>query len=528
MKNQLLTRRSVLRLFGLGGAFAGLAPIVNADQSPKSDATTFNVRDWGARGDGQGLETAAIQAAIDACARGGGGRVLIPAGLFRSGTLLLKSRVTLELAPGAVLQGSADLADYPPHRPSFRSYTDHYTERSLIYGEDLESIAIVGRGCIDGQGAKFPGGYKQRPYLLRLIRCRDIHIQGVTFRDSPMWVQHYLACEELSIEGITVRSRCNRNNDGIDIDGCQRVRIANCDVRSGDDALVFKSTSARLCRDITVVSCVLSSNCNAIKMGTESNGGFQNIAIANCSVYDTRLSGLALEIVDGGHLDGVNISNITMRNVDSPLFIRLGNRARPFQPGTPNPGIGTLRNVMISHVEATGADRIGCAIVGLVGNSVENLTLDHIRLHFAGGGSGPSKAGDVPELVKRYPEYNMFGPLPAYGFYIRHARNVSLGHVQMTTADPDARPALWAEDVERLTVDDCHLQAAENAPAAIELIDVRQGQIYRSGCSPTARVFASVFGNKTRQIRISDNALDPATRAADLAANVTAQAVRVK
>ena len=158
-------------------------------------------------------------------------------------------------------------------------------------------------------------------------------MRGLTLRNSPMWVQHYLACEGVCIDGIRVESTCNANNDGIDIDGCERVRIANCDIRSGDDALVLKSTLERPCRNVVVTNCVLSSLCNAFKLGTESNGGFENIVMSNCAIYDTRISGIALELVDGGTLEQVSISNVTMHNTRSAIFIRLGDRARPSRRG---------------------------------------------------------------------------------------------------------------------------------------------------------------------------------------------------
>ncbi|MBI3697107.1 MAG: hypothetical protein HY238_20010, partial [Acidobacteria bacterium] len=330
------------------------------------------------------LNTRTLQEAIEARSRSGGGVVLIPAGRHVTGTIRLKSNVTLHLDPGAVLAGSTNLEDYPPITASYRSYTDTYTEKSLLYAENAENITIEGSGTIDGQGAAFKGAYKVRPYLARFVNCRNISVTGVTFRDSPMWVQHYLACDGVNIRGITVRSRANANNDGIDIDSCERVRISDCDISSGDDAIVLKSTSDRPCRNVVVTNCVVSSYCNALKLGTETNGGFENILISNCAVYDTRLAGIALEIVDGGVLDRVSVSNITMNKVGAPIFIRLGDRARPFQPGSPRPPVGKLRNVLISNVQAAGAGRVGCAIAGLPDHPIEHVTLDNIRLTFEG------------------------------------------------------------------------------------------------------------------------------------------------
>ena len=267
------------------------------------------------------------------CAEAGGGIVSFPAGTYLTGTLFLRSRITCHLEAGAILLGSTDLRDYPAQTPEFRSYTDvNYVDKSLLYAENLRDIAIVGRGTIDGQGeadAYRKKPYKERPYLIRMIECQNVTVKDITLRDSPMWVQHYLACVNVNIDGITVHSIVNQNNDGIDIDCCDRVRISNCDIVSGDDAIVLKSTAPRPCQRVTISNCTISSHCNALKCGTESTGGFKDITISNCTVYDTRLGGLALELVDGGILDRVSVSNITMTNTGGAIFIRLGNRVGP-------------------------------------------------------------------------------------------------------------------------------------------------------------------------------------------------------
>jgi polygalacturonase len=435
----LITRRLFSRWLPAGGAAV--------NQVPGGGKREFDVRAQGAAGDGRRLDTANIQAAVDACSRQGGGTVVFPPGTYLSGTIVLKSGVTLHLDPGAVLLGSTSLADYPVHIPKLRSYTDTYTERSLIFAEGVANVAITGRGVIDGQGAAFEGPYKRRPYLVRFVECRDVAVTGVTLRNSPMWVQHYLACEQVLIHGVTVRSRVNHNNDGIDIDASRNVRISDCDISSGDDAIVLKSTTDRRTANVVVTNCLLSTACNALKMGTETNAGFENIVISNCAIRDTGLAGLTLQIVDGGTLDGVAVSNLTMRGVGAPVFIRLGDRARPFVAGGPRPGIGRLRNVTIANIEATGAGATGCAIAGLPGHPIENLTLDNIRLEFEGG-VAEKPATPVPEHPEKYPEHSMFGRLPAYGLYCRHVANLRLRNLEARVVKPDVRPAVLLEDVQ--------------------------------------------------------------------------------
>jgi len=434
----------------------------------------YDVRDYGAKADGKTLSTESIQKAIDECSKAGGGTVYLPPGTFLSGTIYFKTGVTLKLAAGCTLLGSAELKDYPPTVPAFRSYTDNYTDKSLIYGENVERIGIVGDGIIDGQGASFKGPYKVRPYMIRFIECRNVTVKDVTIKNSPMWVQHYLACDDVRIAGVTVRSLVNANNDGIDIDSCRRVVISDCNIESGDDAIVLKSTSARVCTDVVITNCVLSTRCNALKMGTESNGGFQNIAISNCVIYNTRLAGVALEIVDGGTMDRVVVSNITMNGVGAPIFVRLGNRARPFKEGMETPGIGAMRNITISNIEATGANPTGCAISGLPEAALENVTLSNVRLSFEGGGTKADAARAIPEKPTDYPEYAMFGKLPAYGLYCRHVKGLKLLNVQLQVAKPDQRHAVVLEDVEEALVDGLDAPLGPDAETMIQLTDVKK------------------------------------------------------
>ncbi|MBE0659780.1 MAG: hypothetical protein IH602_18955 [Bryobacteraceae bacterium] len=397
--------------------------------------------------------TPELQKLIDAAAAHGGGTVLIPPGRHVTGTLMMRSNVRLWLEPGAVIEGSRNLADYKVLAGPVRGYTDNYTDKSLIHAEDAVNVSIEGRGTIDGQGAAFKGPYKVRPYMIRMIRCRDVSISGVTIKDSPMWVQHYLCCDGVAIRGITVRSYVNQNNDGIDIDSSSRVRISDCDISSGDDAIVLKSTTMEPCRDVTVTNSTLSSHCNAFKLGTETNGGFEEIVLSNCTIYDTRLAGIALEIVDGGTMDGVAISNVSMRNVVAPVFLRLGDRARPTVDGGPEQPVGRLRNVTISGVRARGAGMIGCAIAGLPGHRIENVSLNDLRLEFAGGGTAEDASRVPEESADRYPEFKMFGTLPAYGIYGRHIRGLRLRDIELVTAQLDARPPITLSDVEGLTTD---------------------------------------------------------------------------
>lgn len=388
----------------------------------------------------------ALQRSVDQVAAGGGGTVLVPPGRHVTGTVVLRSGVHLRLEAGTRLVGSRRLDDYPLLPGPFRGYTDNYTERSVVYAAGAEDVGLEGPGTIDGQGASFKGPYKVRPYLMRFINCKRVSVRDVSLVDSAMWVQHYLNCEDVLIDGVRVQSHTNANNDGIDIDCSRRVRIANCDISSGDDALVIKATTYTPTRDVVVSNCVLQSECNAFKLGTESNGGFENITFTGSTIYDTRLAGIALESVDGGTLERVVVSGITMNGVGAPIFLRLGDRGRPPREGGARPAVGKLRRVLISGVYATACGGTGCAIAGLPGAMVEDVTLENIRLEFAGGGTKEQAERVLEELPEKYPEYRMFGPLPAYGFFVRHARDVQFRNVKVSAKSAEARPALKAVD----------------------------------------------------------------------------------
>ncbi len=430
----------------------------------------FNVTRFGAVGDGRNLDTEAIQSAIDACTKSGGGNVILPAGTYLSGTLILRDNVNLHLQEGATLLGSTNLEDYPEIQTRLRSYYEEVVLRSLIFAEHLSHISITGKGTIDGQGAAFvvtsnkkPDRYLDRPYIIRMISCKNVQVKDINLRNSAMWMQHYLACENLTITGIKVYNHANQNNDMIDIDGCRNVIISDCYGDTDDDALTFKSTSEYSCENITVTNCILSSHCNAIKCGTESTGGFKNFTISNCVIKPSEdevpifgrrngNSGISLEIVDGGVMDGITISNISMDGPEVPIFIRLGNRARKHFPEAENPAVGQLSNVLISQVIARNSGKTGCSITGLPGYPVKNIKLSNMILEFAGGVKDPVDPADVPELEDIYPKATMFGELPAYAFFIRHAEDISLSDITAITLEPDMRKPVLTQDVKGITI----------------------------------------------------------------------------
>ncbi len=425
----------------------------------------YDIVDFGAKNDTTVLSTAAIQRAIDQCSAAGGGRVVVPAGMYKTGTLVLRSHVDLHLETGATLFGSTRLADYRPMKTDYVSLRTWGETVQLIFADRVQHVSISGHGTIDGRGAAFKklswnDEGITRPHLLRFVQSQDISIADVTLRNSGCWMQHYLACDRLHIRGIKVFNRNNYNNDALDLDGCHDVVVSDMLADSDDDAITLKSTSPRLCENVVIHDCIVSSHCNAIKLGTETNGGFRNINISNCVVRPSEdqttqffgdpskrgTSAISLEIVDGGILENVHVSNIVAEGTESPIFIRLGNRARGYAQGVPVTKVGTIKGVHLSHITVNGAGSTGCSITGLPGHPVENVWLTDITIRQQGG----SKEVAVPddEKEKDYPEATMWGVLPAKGFFVRHARNINFRNIIVTTDQPDARPEYVRVDVE--------------------------------------------------------------------------------
>lgn len=472
----------------------------------------YDIVEFGAVADGRTLNTEAIQTAIDRCYEAGGGTVQVPAGVFLTGSIELRSNVHLFLSRGATLLGSTDIADYREHVPQLRSWTDRWLKHSLIYGENLSHISITGPGTIDGQGAAFrvttklkPDRYRNRPYLLRLVNCRDVRVEGLSLRNSAMWMQHYFACEDLFIRSLKVFNHANQNNDMLDIDGCRNVVIADCIGDTDDDGITLKSTSERITENVTITNCVLSSHANALKVGTESHGGFRNISISNIVIKPSAVDsvifgsprgdgGITLGCVDGGRLENVHISNVVIDGPRTPLFLRLGDRGRTYLPGQPRPAPGVFRNVTISDVSARGAGALGCSITGIPGHPVQDITLSNIRFYYRGGGAAPAAGLDVPEQEATYPGAGRFGPRPAYGLYLRHVEGIRLDNLVFRLEAPDPRPALVADDVQQLSVDGLQAAVSNAAPAFLHLRNARQVSIAAAFPEGAPAAFLKVEG----------------------------------
>ena len=449
----------------------GFCPVMNAAGG------VWDVYSFGAKGDGKTLDTQALQKTIDACHQAGGGKVYLHSGQFLSGTIHLKSHVTLYVESGAVLLGSDSPSDYPVTPTLYPSVSGEYViDRTLIYAEEAENIAIMGNGTIDGRGDDLESMERPRPHIIHFRGCKRVKIRNVRLYNAAFWVQKYQSCDDLLIDGITVETRENkdieqarfidvpggRNTDGCNIVDCRNVRISNCNIDSGDDGIVFKSFSQQEgCYNITVTNCVITTNASGIKIGTESSGAFKDITVSNCAIYNTRGAAIGLMTVDGAIMERILVSGITLRNIKgTAIFLRIGNRAKVYRQDDKAPGMGQMKDILIRDVYGADIERYGCSITGVPGACPENIVLDNINLAFneretplwfegyEGRAVQQLDKNNVPELEDVYPRGEMFGKLPAYGFYVRHVRGIAFNNIHIQASKEEKRPPLMLADVE--------------------------------------------------------------------------------
>lgn len=445
------------------------------------------ITDFGAIGDGKVLNTIAIQKAIDK-AHKKGDRVVIPKGVFLTGTINLKSNVELHLEEGATLLGSKFPEDYPYYK----------LRRTLIRAINIENIKITGKGVIEGRGDQialyldslFYAGeidskrynvelkrpkWWDRPQLIEMIHCQKIEIRNIQLKHAASWVQKYDDCQDIIIDSIQVDSDTYWNNDGIDIIDCINVKLTNSYFNASDDGICLKSRSynqrdgLKLCDSIYINNCTVRSSASAVKLGTNSFGGFRNVVIKNIKVFDTFRSAIAIESVDGGILENVYIDSIDAQNTGNAIFVKLGNRTRYRKDSMP----GTLKNIIIKNLkcavpfEAPDKDYeirgpalayfhnvFPSSITGIPNYPVQNITLENIKIVYPGRGNAAyanmpiDRKDEIPENEANYPEFSMFGELPAWGFYIRHVEGLVMRNVKLTIKNKDYRPAIVMDDVE--------------------------------------------------------------------------------
>lgn len=436
----------------------------------------YNVVDYGAISDGKTVSTHSINKAIEDCHKNGGGDVYFPSGKFVTGTVFLKDNVHLYLEKGCTIQASTSHHDFPRiPGAEFKSEKDRGGWFALIYANNASNIGIRGYGTIDGQGSRqkprpelLGGDLDGRPRNILFVSCKNVTVETVCLRNSGMWNQHYLDCEDVIVDRIHVYNHSNRNNDGIDIDCCRRFILSNSVFDSDDDGITLKTTGLKPCENITVTNCIVSSQCNPIKMGTESLGGFKNISISNCVITPSRcktkamfndyrkgIAGISIEMVDGGEVNGISISNISINGTMCPLYIRLGNRGRKISKDAPKPPVGIMRNISISNIVAYNTGNFSSSITGIPGYYVENVSLNNIQLHNIGGvkeGDYLASFKDVKEDEKGYPQPTVWGNLPSSGLFLRHVKNLQISNITIGSDSIDSRTPIMGEDLNGISI----------------------------------------------------------------------------
>lgn len=526
---QVQSARFALALF----AFVALLPptMLHAQGSKQ-----FDVRAFGATGDGTTIDSDAINRAITAASAAGGGTVYFPAGTYASHSIRLRSHVGLYLDHGATLL-AADTGKgrgYDPAEPgpgnAFQDFGHSHWHNSLIWGDSVDNVSITGHGRIDGRALSRGLGARAEDLNTRPGEANKAialkHSRNVVLRDFSILRGGHMSILATGVDNLTIDNiAIDTNRDGIDIDNCRNVRISNTSVNApNDDAIVLKSSfalgAAGVTENVTIVNSAVSGfdigtmldgtygrtltaapdrdgPTGRIKLGTESNGTFRNITISN--IVFNRSRGLALETVDGALLEDITVSNITMRDVsNAPLFLRLASRMR----GPVGVAVGKLRRVSISNVIVYDADpRYASIIAGIPGHPVEDVRLSNIRILYRGGlslaqaasqppelvntffrppgGTGPREAYAVPEREAMYPEPSLFGVLPAYGFYIRHAAGIQMDGIEVGFMSPDARPAFVLDDVRDADFHGIRAQKAPDVPTFV-LRDVSDFRVTHS------------------------------------------------
>ena len=457
--------------------------------SINSKAEDYSILAFGAKANDTMLNTQAIQKAIDLANEKGGGRVIIPKGTFLSGTIILKSGVELHLKKGAILLGSTDITQYKKLN----------RWKALVMADGEKNIAITGKGMINGQGGRlamnidslFYAGkidsvhynfregrpdHRLRPQIIEFNHCKGIKVIDVTIKNSACWVQTYQSCDQVTVDNIKVESVSFWNNDGIDIVDCKNFRLTNSNINAADDGICIKSVDKAMIGDsIYIANCTVRSSASAVKFGTALSGKVQNVVIKDINVYDTYRSAIAIETMYGGTIENVLVENIRAKNTGNAIFMRIGSLY--------NLGQGKLRNVTIRNLKVDvpyeqpdyNYDLRGptvpgfhnvfpSSITGNPGHNIENVTLENIEINYPGRGIEAYahmplyRIHEIPELISTYPEFSMFGELPAWGLYVRHVEGLSMKNVKVCIKEDDYRTAMVFDDVKNLSIQDLRVK----------------------------------------------------------------------
>ncbi len=521
----------------------------------------YNVRSYGAKGDGVTLDTAAIQAAIDACHSDGGGTVLIPAGTFPIGTVELRSNVTLHIAAAGKVFGSGDGKQY--HAVDAIPLTGDSTledgNYALLFAINAKNITVEGPGTIDGQGAQFhsavrgtppPSGLGglRRPYQILAYRCEDLTVRNLSLLDCAYHSIRVIQSKRVHMDGLYIHDRVNGNNDGFHFISAEYVTVTNCTVLSQDDACALFGS----CKFVTVTNCVFSTRWSVFRFG---GGVAENITVSNCVIYEVYGCPIKFHGKPGSRYQNMSFSNLVLKDVTGPIHISIGPSARrnpSAAPGAPpepepadpsNPAI--VRNISFSNIHGTVTtnppqlrdatvtsnynlgERHSCiALSGVGGSILENISFDNIHLTFGGGGTAEDAARrDLPQIAG---EYFMLGPMPAYGFYARNARAITLQNIRFQLSQPDLRPALILDNVEDVAIHGLSAQGNASAESLLRFIDAKDVLLTATRVLTPAATFLQIEGGDNDRITIDGGDLSRATASLAFRNGATAKAVKLR
>ncbi len=520
----------------------------------------FHPRNYGAVGDGKTMDSGSINAAINACNQAGGGVVYLSPGTYLCGTVILKSNVTLYLEAGATILGSTRVADYQLSGSGRKKHPggDRLLHRHLIFARDAENVGLAGPGRIHGQGHAFwvkkegrpPATEKNRwnsaihreweaidrpSPMVEFQNVTNLRIEDIRLEEAPGWTMRPFNCTHVFIHGIVIKNPVyGPNTDGIDITGCQDVLVSDCIIDTGDDAICLKSqdVDGMVCRtgkNIVVTNCIITGCCNGFKIGTRTEGGFENITFSNSVLYNddvdfpSRLiAGICLGMVDGGWVDGIVITGIQMRRVRCPINIRLGDRSRRRQ----HPQQG-MRGILIDGIHASDAI-LTSSITGIPGKELEDIRLMNVDIGTVYPGKKEWVQQPVPEIPAGYPQSRMFGWLPASGLYCRHIKGLSLQNISFRAPADEWRPTVICDSVSQLTIRGLETTSIQDGVPPIGLADINGAWVSGAAAPSGSRALLTVTGSHTEDILVSGCDVREASKLAEFEDGAVPNVVRAE
>ena len=548
-RRKLIAQMSVPPIVAsLGGAVFSSTGSAQTTDDKLSGARVFNVREFGAQGDGKNLDTVAVQSAIDAAHKDQGGTVLIPAGTFVVGTIELKSNVTLKLAVQGRLLGS----DKSEHYRAGNGIPESNGNIVMISAAHAENVVIEGPGTIDGNGAKFftgkgdmtgPGqnsseGYFQRPHLLVFYQCKNLSIRNVFLTASAYHCSRILECERVFLDSVRIYNRVNLNNDGFHINSSQYVHIVNCDVACQDDACALFGSN----KFVTITNCTFSTRWSVFRFG---GGEAENITISNCVIYDTFGCPIKMRCGARSRFENISFSNLIMKNVTGPITIGLDSvrRTSTSNPSTPPANKGVVRNISFNGIRGfvVGEGRQHpdlpwpqkfrpgetrhCIVINGVGDDViENVSFQDIHFTFEGGGTEVEAAAEVPKIAGEYFE---IGTPPAYGLYARNVRGLTVNNVRFEVSKPDLRPAVDLDNVSDAVINGMSVQGNPSAKSVVRVKDTRDVLISASRVLTNAAAFIELAGPKNLGITVDGGDISKASQPVIYRGGAKARSVRM-